>query len=284
MIRRLAAALACWWVLTGVALAGPKYEVRVLTGIDYLPSAVYAEDKDKLDLYLPVGQRGFPVIVSLYGGGLRQGDKSKETHIGQRFAAAGVGVAVVNYRLSPAVAHPAHAQDVAAALAWVKSNIARHGGNPNAVFLIGHSAGAYLTALLATDARYLAAHQLKPTDLAGFVPVSGFFWVEKVAPDRPKDTWGTDPAAWPAASPAKYVAPNAPPIFLLYADKDDEWRRQQNEEFAAALRKAGNQGVQVRMIPNRTHTEIWQNMRNEEEASAAILEFVAARTKGGTAP
>lgn len=60
------------------------------------------------------------------------------------------------------MSHPAHIQDVAAAFAWVKRNIRQHGGDSDRVIVIGHSAGAYLAALLATDSRYLAAHKLSP--------------------------------------------------------------------------------------------------------------------------
>lgn len=278
----LAIFVAC---LPGMSLAAEKYSVRVVPNIDYVPDAAYADDKDKLDLYLPEGRTGFPVIVSLYGGGLRNGDKREETHIGQRFAAAGVGTAVVNYRLSPTVSHPAHVQDAAAAIAWVKRNIKQHGGNPEAIFVIGHSAGAYLTALLALDARYLAAQQLSAGAIRGFIPVSGFFYVDRVAPDRPKDVWGTDLNTWIDASPAKYVRPDAPPILLIYADGDDEWRRKQNEEVAQALRDKGHRGIEIKQVPNRTHMAIWQRIREDEETSRLILEFVAKHAPAaGTAP
>jgi len=96
-----------------------------------VPNANYADNKDKLDLYVPEGRTNVPVIVSYYGGALMSGDKSQQGFIGQRFAAAGFATAVVNYRLSPAVMHPAHIQDAAASFAWVKRNIAKYGGNPD---------------------------------------------------------------------------------------------------------------------------------------------------------
>ena len=84
------------------------------------------------------------------------------------------------------------------------------------MFVIGHSAGAYLAALLALDPEYLAAFQMSPKDLKGVVPVSAFFYVNRtgVAPDRPKDVWGTDVATWKAASPAAWLRKDAPPMLL----------------------------------------------------------------------
>jgi acetyl esterase/lipase len=252
-------------------------QVRVVRDVTYLPDANYAANKDKLDLYLPQGKTSVPVIVSFHGGALMEGDKAQQTFVGERFASAGIATAVVNYRLSPGVAHPAHVQDAAAAFAWVKRHIADYGGNPDQVFVIGHSAGAYLAALLALDRRYLDVHRFSPDDIRGVVPVSAFYWVERpgVAPDRDKSVWGTDQQAWVDASPAHRVRAGAPPLLLLYADGDEEWRRQQNTEMAAALTAAGNEQVEIARITGRTHRTIWANMANaRDETAARIIQFV----------
>jgi acetyl esterase/lipase len=255
--------------------------VRVVRDIAYLPDTSYADNKDKLDLYLPEGRTNVPVIVSYYGGALMNGDKKQQTFIGQRFAAAGFATAVVNYRLSPAVRHPAHVQDAAASFAWVKRNIAKYGGNPDQVFVIGHSAGAYLVALLATDERYVAAHKLSLRDIRGAVPVSAFYWVERtgVAPDRDKSVWGTDKAVWADASPAHHLRKDAPPMLILYADGDDEWRRQQNVEMAQVLQAAGSKTVEIAQIAARTHNTIWSKVSEpNDETAEKIIQFVRTNT------
>lgn len=260
-----------------LAPAVASAQVRVIADVDYLASTDYPDRKDRLDIYAPSSAKMAPVIVSIHGGGLRQGDKSGQAFVGQRFASAGHVTVVVNHRLSPGVEHPAHIEDVAAAVAWVKRNIARYGGDPQQVFVIGHSAGAYLAALLALDSRYLKAHELTPGDIRGVVPVAGFFYVDRpgVAPDRPKDTWGTDVKVWKAASPGTYVSRGVPPMLLLYADGDDEWRKKQQSEFATALRDSGSQDVEVRMIKDRTHNTVWSEMgKGDEDTARAILQFV----------
>ena len=252
-------------------------QVRVVSDVDYVAGADYPDKKDRLDIYIPDKATNAPVIVSIHGGGLRQGDKSEQTFVGQRFASAGHVTVVVNHRLSPGVMHPAHIEDIAAAVAWVKRNIAQHGGDPGKLFVIGHSAGAYLAALLVLDPKYLAAHGLTPRDIRGVVPVSGFFYVDRpgVAPDRPKDTWGIDANVWKAASPGTYVKRDVPPMLLLYADGDDTWRQQQQGEFATALGHAGQRVTDVRMIRGRTHNTIWSEMaKNDDETAHAILHFV----------
>src|SRR5438132_10941122 len=105
------------------------YAVRVVRDVPYLEGGRYADGKDKLDIYLPEGRRYAAVIVSYYGNQLMGGDKSEDAYIGRRFAAAGFVTVVVNYRLSPAVSHPAHVQDAAASFAWVKRHIPEYGGN-----------------------------------------------------------------------------------------------------------------------------------------------------------
>jgi len=261
--------------------AAERLPVRVVKDIAYRTALPGADGKETLDLYLPQGRTGAPVIVWYYGGALQQGDKSDTTEVGAagRFASAGIATAVVNYRLSPGVSHPAHVQDAAASFAWVKRNIASYGGDPNQVFLVGHSAGAYLLALLATDERYLAPHGLSARDIRGLVPVSAFFWVERtgVAPDRPMTVWGADAAKWADASPAHHLRAGLPPMLILYADGDEPWRQQQNEEFEREVRKAGNARVSLVRIASRTHMSILNHLKDDDDpASNNIVAFVNA--------
>lgn len=263
--------------LWAIPAAAQSRTMTVVKDLDYVAGVEYAEGKDRLDLYIPQGARDAPVIFSLHGGALSMGDRGEDSFVGQRFAAAGYLTVVTSYRLSPEVSHPAHIQDAAAAFAWVKRNIRQHGGDPDRIIVIGHSAGAYLAMLLAADSRYLAAHKLSPTDIKGLVPVSGFFWVDKpgVAPDRPKYVWGTDRKVWIESSPARYLRADLPPVLLIDTDGDEEWRQQQNADMAAALRAAGHKNVDVHKVLGRTHMSVWTSMLDgeSEETSSRILLF-----------
>jgi acetyl esterase/lipase len=261
------------------AQAPPGAGITVTTDLDYVPTAEYAARKDRLDVYAPAGAKGAPVVVSIHGGALREGDKSKEAFVGDLLAKAGFVAVVINYRLSPGVMHPAHVEDAAHAVAWARTNAARYGGDPQKLFVIGHSAGAYLAALLTTDPQYLARYQMSAKDLKGVVPVSAFFYVERagVAPDRPKDVWGTDAAVWKSASPAAYLRKDAPPMLLLYADGDADWRRQQQADFQADMKKTGASAIETRMITGRDHSSIWGRMKHaNDETAAAIIAFIRA--------
>lgn len=276
MSIRFAAALCLSFALAAPGTAAAQAP-RVLLDIPYVQGSLSAGQT--LDLYIPDSARPVPVVVVVFGGGLRQGDKREEAAIGRRLAAEGLGAVVINYRLSPGVAHPAHAQDVAAAIAWTKANIGQYGGDADRTFVLGWSAGAYLTALVALDDRYLGAHGLSPAAaLRGVIPISGFHHVERVAPDRPKDTWGADPAAWPQASSAAYIRKDAPPFLVLYADGDTADRKQEGLDLAKALTAAGHTAVETMEIAGRDHTSIWRNLANDGDAAlTAVVTFVRER-------
>jgi acetyl esterase/lipase len=191
------------------------------------------------------------VIVSYYGNQLMGGDKSEDAYVGRRFAAAGFVTVVANYRLSPAVSHPAHVQDAAASFAWVKRHIADYGGNADQVFLIGYSAGAYLAACF-PQTRAILRHTTfaRATFAVPFRSVR-FYWVEGrgVAPDRDKSVWGNDRNVWVDASPAHHRLADAPPMLISNAERDEDWRREQNVGIAAAMKEAGHKNIEIVMIP-----------------------------------
>lgn len=278
--RRIASTLAAGTIvfaLVAPPAAAQTHKVTIVRDVDYVANADYRDGKDRLDIYVPAGVRNAPVIFSIHGGALEAGDRREETFVGQRFAGAGYVTVVISYRLSPDVSHPAHIQDVAAAFAWVTRNIARQGGDPGRILVIGHSAGAYLAMLLAADPRWLSAHMLTSRAIAGVVPVSGFYWVDRegVAPDRPAYIWGRDRKVWVDASPAHYLRRDMPPVLLLDTDGDEPWRQQQKADFAEALRAAGDKDVTVYKVRGRTHMSVWTDMNDdeEEETSSQILRF-----------
>src|SRR5262249_38651356 len=142
-------AIGCW---TGPASAEPPQVAlsRVEADISY----AHGGDQQKLDLYLPEGE-GFTTIIYVFGGGWHTGSRKSVTPIGTKLQSLGYGCALISHRLSPQHRFPAQIDDVAAAFAWVKKNIASKRGDPKRVFLMGHSSGAHLVLLLATDAKYL---------------------------------------------------------------------------------------------------------------------------------
>ncbi len=136
----------------------------------------YADSNDPLhtlDIYTCRNFNKAPVFVFIHGGGWNKRDKDEVGSQPKLFNSSGMIVVSLNYRLAPAIRHPENVRDVASAIAWLHKNIAKLGGDPNRIFLMGHSAGSHLAALVATDERYLAAHGLHRNQLAGVISLDG---------------------------------------------------------------------------------------------------------------
>ncbi len=138
-----------------------------------VPYADPALERQVLDIYTPAGAKKLPVVFWIHGGGWQTGDKSNVQLKPEVFQKKGFVFVSTNYRLLPHVDMETLIRDVAKSLGWVHKSIARHGGDPKRIFVMGHSAGAQLAAILCTDDRYLKAEGVSFDNLKGCVPVDG---------------------------------------------------------------------------------------------------------------
>lgn len=267
--------IICFW---SVAL---KAKVVVTKDIDYISESDYADGRDLLDVYMPEGAKKAPVIVFLHGGALLYGDKTYGKGIAASLVESGVGLVSANYRLSPDHAHPSHVQDAAAATAWVINNIAAYGGDPENVFIAGHSAGAYLAALLAIDSSLIEKHNIDKGALKGTVLISPFLYVEETAPGRIttnpvyKSIWGDKKEGWLKASVSGFIGADQNNILVIYADGDDLWRKEQNTRFVRDLKSEGNSNVTAIEVGNRTHITIMSEiLEQDDQVSKLIVNFI----------
>jgi acetyl esterase/lipase len=208
-------------------------------------------------------------MAFIHGGGWEFGDKANMPH-GRDKAAAftprGFVFASLNYRLSPAVKHPAHVQDVAAAIAWLHENAATIGGDPDRIYVMGHSAGAHLAALVATDERRLGAHDLPLGTIKGVIPLDGAGYdltieAPKVIKQRfllgkwYREAFGTDPKGWADASPSTHVKPGKgiAPFLLVHTARSEA--ATQSRALAEKLRKAGV-SAETLLSPKQSHAEV----------------------------
>jgi acetyl esterase/lipase len=138
-----------------------------------VPYASPALERQVLDIHAPKGAKNLPVVFWIHGGGWQAGDKAGVQEKPKAFTERGFVFVSTNYRLLPKVEMLTIFQDCAKSLGWVHKNIAEHGGDPNRIFVMGHSAGAQLAALLCIDDRYLKAEGVPFSALKGCVPVDG---------------------------------------------------------------------------------------------------------------
>jgi len=248
-----------------------KFEVKVMSDLAYTEKGKELDaERQQVDLYLPEGKKDFPVLVYVHGGGWSKGDRKAGAKVGKTLAGEGIGVVSVGYRLSPAVQHPAHVEDVAQAFAWTYQNIGKYGGNKNALFVSGHSAGGHLAALLATNAAYLKKYNLSPKNIKGCLPVSGVFAVG----GQNEKIWGKDPEGWTQGSPLKNVSKDCPPFLIIYAEKDGKMFHTQAKELADLLKKAGVEAT-YREMEGRDHGSVISLVNQNGDATRELmLEFI----------
>ena len=219
-------------------------------------SAAYADGpRHRVDVYAPAGERQAPVVVFIYGGGWRAGDRGMYRFVGASLAAAGLVCVVPDYRVWPEVRSPAFVQDAAQAVGWARAHAAEHGGDPARLFLMGHSAGAQIVALLALNPAWLGAVGMQPgRDLRGVVGLAGPYDFLPLQSDTLKDIFGPEDQR-PASQPINFVTPGAPPMLLATGDEDTTVLPRNSQRLAAKLREAGNQAELI-IYPGVGHATI----------------------------
>lgn len=197
-----------------------------------------AADRQRLDVYkAPRGRLGAPVVVFVYGGRWKYGSKDDYLLIANTFARRGWMTVIPDYRLYPEVRFPGWVEDGAAAVRWTVDNIARHGGDPRNIFVIGHSAGGHTAALLALDAQYLRDAGVAPGRVQGFVSIAGPVDTNWTAPDVQRLMGPRE--GWPGTYPATHVDGSAPPLLLLHGDRDDVVYAASSSRLAHRIRQRG---------------------------------------------
>src|SRR5690606_38098443 len=141
-------------------------------------------------------------------------------YVGRWLAEAGVTTIIPDYRLFPEVRYPVFVEDAAAAVAWVFGNHERLGIDPERIHLSGHSAGAHIAALLATDSKYLERHGIEPGNLAGVIGLSGPYDVLPLTDDDLVEIFSADPELQADSQPVNHVDGDEPPFLLLHGDDD----------------------------------------------------------------
>ncbi len=269
--------------------------VRSTGQLEVRAAIPYTADPDdpllQLDVYAArePGDAPRPIMVMIHGGGWALGDKANRTLVHPKaewFVEQGFVFVSINYRLSPAVGHPVHAQDCAAAIAWVREHSQEFGGDPNRIMVIGHSAGAHLASLVSIDPAYLSAHGLPLTTIKAVVLLDGAGY------DIPKTlavgatpvltrmytaAFTNDPQVWVQASPITHIKAGRgiAPFLVLHAGQR-EASKLRSKELAEALKHAGISAT-LSHHPTKTHASINADLgKAGDSVTKAVEEFLRA--------
>lgn len=224
-----------------------------LGGVSVTRDLAYGpEPRHRLDIYRPKRTTGpAPVIVFFYGGSWQGGARSDYAFAGALLARRGFVVAVPDYRIFPAVKFPAFLEDCAAAVAFVASHAAAHGGNPGELFLMGHSAGAYNAVMLALAPVFLREAGMATSGIAGVVGLSGPYDFLPLRDPVIKAIFST-PSDIRHTQPITFARGDAPPIFLATGSADITVLPRNTTALGARLRAAGAV-VETRIYPALGH-------------------------------
>ena len=210
--------------------------------------------RGKLDVYVKQNPNAnAPVVMFIYGGGWNRGERWEYDFVGRALASRGFVAVIPDYRLVPEVTYPAFLYDVAVAAKWVEDNITTFGGNPNKLFMAGHSAGAYNAVMMGLDPSFFrdAGCGLKVRGVAGLAGPYDFYPFEF---NEVQAAFGY--AANPEGTqPVKLVTSDAPPMFLATGNLDLIVKTDNTTALATKLREH-NVPVDERYYDGIGHMEI----------------------------
>lgn len=271
--------------------AGGSY--KAVENVSYLPGS--AHPGHRLDLFLPPNPAsgGAPVVVFIHGGYWKNQDKQYYrvitglySNIGIALARRGIAAAVINYRLVPDVKVEEQIQDVLAATNWVKANIRAHGGNPDQLFLWGHSAGGHLSLLTVSDKSLSSGMPV----VRGVVSMSGI--LDLVHMEQNNDAkfndettfavFGRDKNTLSRFSPQVHIQSDSPPLLILTGAQDFEYIRDQTAKAAPEFQKRGVRS-EFREVPGLDHSDMVLTVgTGSDEVTPLVVGFIEKITAGGT--
>jgi acetyl esterase/lipase len=232
-------------------------------------------DRARFDVYAPRHPRArAPVAVFLYGGSWQSGDKALYRFVGQSLASRGFITVIPDYRVYPEVRYPDFLRDNAQAVAFAKRHAGQWGGDPNRLFLIGHSAGAYNAAMLALDRRWLGEVGLDPDrDVAGVVGLAGPYDFLPLRDATLKIIFGPEDQR-SDTQPINHADGRAPPMLLLAGDRDRTVDPGNATRLTAAIRARGG-AASAHIYPGLGHVSLLTSMSGLFRRRGGVLDEVA---------
>lgn len=234
--------------------------------------------RQKLDIYQPKQNDGklLPVILFYYGGGWDSGEKVDYKFAAEAFTSNGFIAVIPDYRIYPEVVFPGFMADPTKAAKWVKEHIQEFGGDPNRVFLAGHSAGAHIAVMLSLNKEYLAKEQLKPSDFRGVIGLAGPYDFLPLKSARLKEIFGPEDQRW-KSQPIEFVTGENPSMLLLVGLKDGTVWTHNTFNLAAKIKSKGGT-VEVVEFPSYGHIDmaakLAKPLRGNGELLKPIVEFI----------
>jgi acetyl esterase/lipase len=234
----------------------------------------YDTERDlRLDIYTPASARGVPVVVFFHGGRWSKGEPADYRFVGQALASRGFVAVVPEFRQYPQVRFPEFVNDAARAVRWTQQQIGRYGGDPSKLFVMGHSSGAHIAAMLALNPEYLQAAGTDRASLRGMIGLAGAYaFLPLTAPDL-RDLFAP-PERYELSQPIAFVDGEGPPLLLLHGENDDIIDVENTRRLSAAVVRAGGT-VETVIYPKMSHSWIVSTLAAPLRGGSDVLEHVS---------
>ena len=240
----------------------PERHIQVLPDIAYTDSE---NPKHNLDIYQPI-ENNTPVVIFIHGGAWNEGDSNHYGFLGQFFAQNNITFVSPSYRLTNEVQCDGEVQDVIKAIQWTQHNIKNYGGDPNKIYLMGHSSGAHLISLITVKNQV--------DNIQGVICLSGVYkigWTFQLSGVIAQAFQGLDREKY---SPINYVHQGLPPFLIFYAEHDLTTLPSQSKKFHQALRNKSCNS-ELNMVDGEDHkTEIINLVLPKAKSGQRIVDFV----------
>ncbi len=234
-----------------------------------------SDPRQKLDVWVPkTPQKDAPVVVFFYGGSWNSGQRGDYGFAARAFAEAGFLVVIPDYRLIPTHPFPAFLEDGAAAVAWTENNIAKHGGDPDKIFVAGHSAGAHIGAMITLNTSWLSKAKASRDAIKGFAGIAGPYDFLPMTNPAAIEAFGKLPDQ-KQSQPITFANKDAPPMVLFNGNKDTTVKPENATSLAAAQKGVGG-SVEVIIYDGIDHKDSIMALAQPFRGKATILSVTTA--------
>lgn len=263
--------------LTGCTGAGTLNALTPTRGYDMAANVPYDAARNlRLDIYSPQGVQNAPVVLFFYGGRWSSGTKDDYRFVGEALSSRGFVGVVADYRLYPQVRFPEFVDDGARAVAWLHANARTYGGSPDKIFVMGHSTGAHIAAMLSVKEEYMARAGGSRSWIRGMIGLAGPYDFLPITDPMLRDVFAP-PEKFEQSQPVLYTEGDGPPMLLMHGEDDEIVEVKNTRSMAAAVKKAGG-AIETVIYPKMSHrmiiASVAKPLRGQTDVLGHVSEFV----------
>ena len=273
-MRFLLTGLVALLLLSGCSGPAVLNSLTPTRGYDIATNLIYDESKNlRLDIYTPKDVQNAPVVLFFYGGRWSEGTKDNYRFVGESLASRGFIGVVADYRLYPQVRFPAFIDDAATAVVWLTKNVSTYGGNPDKLFVMGHSSGAHIASMLVLKEEFMTRAGGSRAMLRGMIGLAGPYDFLPIEDPTLRDVFAP-PEKYQDSQPILFTSGDNPPVLLLHGEDDEIVWVKNTRNLAEQIKKAGGP-IETVIYPKMSHRMILASLAKPLRGQTDVLQHIA---------